>query len=318
LYADPHSWIDAIHPDDRERILKGYHGQGRTQSHQDEFRIIRPDGSIRWIRDRSFPVRDEQGQVVRLCGVAEDVTDRKHLQDQLRQAQKMEAIGQLASGVAHDFNNLLTVISGFSEIILQQLPEDHPHRNMLVEVRRAGERAEGLTRQLLAFSRKQVLVPKILDLNVLVGETEKMLRRLIGEDIEIVTVKGAGLWPVKADPGQVEQILMNLAINARDAMPQGGKFTIETANVTLDESYAVVRSEVHPGNHVMLALTDTGCGMDRATQARIFEPFFTTKGPGVGTGLGLAISHQIVLDHGGRIEVESQLGRGSTFRVVLG
>jgi PAS domain S-box-containing protein len=311
------SIFDIIHPNHRadcaaklQRVIAGEQlGKFRTS-------FVTRDGK-EVVVEGSANCRFVDGKAVATRAIFRDITEQIKLEEQLRQAQKMEAIGQLAGGVAHDFNNLLCVISGYSEMIVQQLPEENPHRSLLMEVRKAGERAAALTRQLLAFSRKQVLAPEVLDLNVLVTDTEKMLRRLIGEDIDLVALKAAHLHAVKADPGQIEQILLNLAVNARDAMPRGGKLTIETANVKLDESYAVVRGEVKPGAYVMLAVTDNGCGMDKATQARIFEPFFTTKGPGKGTGLGLATVYGIVKQSGGFIYVYSEPDQGTTFKVYL-
>jgi len=277
----------------------------------------RKDGTEVHVSVSISPIREQDGRITGASLICRDVSERKRLERQVIQSQKMEAIGQLAGGVAHDFNNLLTIINGYSDLLLSRLRPDDPMRELLSEIYRAGERAGTLTRQLLAFSRQQVLEPKVLDLNAVVSDTEKMLRRLIGEDIILTYVPNGTAGRVRVDPGQVEQILMNLAVNARDAMPQGGRLTIETRRVTLDEHYARTRPDVRPGEYTMLAISDTGCGMDDAIKAHIFEPFFTTKGPGKGTGLGLATVYGIVKQSGGSVDVYSELGHGTTFKIYF-
>jgi PAS domain S-box-containing protein len=263
------------------------------------------------------PLRDARGEVIGLVGIARDVTELKQLEEQFRQAQKMEAVGRLAGGVAHDFNNLLTVINGFSELVFEHLRPDDPSWEPLVEVRRAAERAATLTRQLLAFSSRQVLQPQVVSLNALLDDLLKLLKRLIGEDVELAFVPDPDLGLARVDPGQFEQAVINLAVNARDAMPRGGRLTIESRNAELDAGHAERNPELKPGPYVQVAMADTGHGMDEATKARIFEPFFTTKEPGKGTGLGLAMVYGFVKQSGGHIEVDSEAGRGTTFRVYL-
>lgn len=262
------------------------------------------------------PVVNHAGQIELLIAEARDITEQKLLEVQFRQAQKMEAVGKLAGGIAHDFNNLLTIIMGYSDALQDSLRAGDPLCELVDQIYQAGERAAVLTRQLLAFSRKQVLVPVVLNLNAVMANMQSMLGRLIGEDIDLAYFPGADLWCVRIDPGQVEQVIMNLVVNARDAMPQGGKLTIETDNVELDETYAATHPDARAGKHVVLAISDTGCGMDAATIAQIFEPFFSTKGES-GTGLGLATVYGIVKQSGGHISVYSEPGSGTSFKVFL-
>jgi len=263
-----------------------------------------------------FPIQDASGQFF-VAGIGLDITDRKSMEEQLQQASKMESVGRLAGGVAHDFNNLLSVIIGYSDVLLENPGLDARAHKQIEEVKKAGDRAAGLTRRLLAFSRQQVLEPKILNLNSIIVETEKMLRRLIGEDIEFQTKLAPDIGSVKVDPGQIEQILMNLAVNARDAMPLGGKLTVETAEVEMDAQSARQHAPCVPGRYVVMTVSDTGVGMDQDTKAHIFEPFFTTKDVGKGTGLGLATVYGIVKQSGGYVLVQSELGQGATFKVYL-
>ncbi|HEY6801997.1 MAG TPA: response regulator [Pyrinomonadaceae bacterium] len=282
-----------------------------------ECEIYRKDRSRITTIQNVRAIHNDQEEVLHYEGSMEDVTERALLESQLRQSQKLEAVGMLAGGIAHDFNNLLTVIGGYCELSLSRLNERDPLYRNLSEVSKAATRAGVLTRQLLAFSRKQVLQPRVIDLNSVVVEMEKLLRRLIGENIEFHARFGEGLGRVKADPGQIEQVIMNLAINSRDAMPISGKLLIETANVALDEEHIKRHAAVEPGNYVMLAVSDTGCGMDKETQGRIFEPFFTTKEQGKGTGLGLATVYGIVTQSGGSIWVYSEVNKGTTFKIYL-
>jgi len=439
IYDDHRSFLDTIHPDDRDYIYAIMANQSQTGGYDEKYRILRPDGEIRWIWARDYAVRDDEGRIKQFVGIAEDITELKatenerarlaaivecsedaiisetlegiiiswnqgaerlygytaeeiigqpilvlyipedyqeyrqimekirkgepmashetvrrrkdgtkinvslaispieirngelvgasnvshditrvkQLEQQFRQSQKLEAIGRLAGGVAHDFNNLLTVIYGYTQIMLDTVSPGNSQEDMLQEIKKAGERAASLTRQLLSFSRNQVLEPKVLDINALVTESEKMLMRLVGEDVDLASVLNPNLGRVETDPRQVEQVLMNLVINARDAMPQGGKLTIETDNAVLDQTYCQLHKEVKPGSYVMLAVHDSGCGMDEHTKAHLFEPFFTTKESGKGTGLGLAMIHGFIKQSGGHILVESEVGLGSTIKVYL-
>jgi PAS domain S-box-containing protein len=305
LYPDNDQWFDLADFLRSSAPFKGLTAEWKRKNGTTT--VVRISG-------RSVANGREGGVVFELF--AEDVTERRALEQQLRQSQKMEAVGRLAGGIAHDFNNLLMVISGYSEFLLERLGTDPLLRGPAQEIARAAERASSLTRQLLAFSRKQMLAPRIVDLNAVATENLKMLTRMIGEDIDLVMIPAANLWPVRADAGQIEQVIMNLAVNARDAMPSGGKLTIETSNVTLDEDYARFHAPLRPGEYVMVAISDTGAGMDSETQTHIFEPFFTTKGT-KGTGLGLSTVYGIVKQSGGYIWVYSEMGRGTTFKIYL-
>jgi PAS domain S-box-containing protein len=302
-------------PEERARLLKKNWRMGRFETTEVEWK--RRDLTPIRLRLSGVIVRDERDGSLFDEVFVEDVTERRLLEQQLRQSQKMEAIGRLSGGIAHDFNNLLGVIIGYSELVEDRMTHDDPLRAKTMEIKKAGHRAASLTRQLLAFSRQQVLEPRILNLNSVVVDVERMLERLIGEDVELVAGLEADLGSVKADPGQIEQVILNLAVNARDAMPDGGTLTIETANVELDELYARKHTPRISGAFVMLAVTDTGTGMDAETQAHIFEPFFTTKELGKGTGLGLATVYGVVKQSDGHIWVYSEPGKGTTFKIYL-
>jgi two-component system cell cycle sensor histidine kinase/response regulator CckA len=315
--GDVQGFFQLIHPDDRQMVEASFsQAEQAGTDFKEEFRVLWPDGSSHWIAGRARLSRPREDESAHWLGVIMDIGERKTLEAQFRQAQKMEAVGQLAGGVAHDFNNLLTSILGYSGFVIDSFSPQDERRADMDEVIKAGERAAGLTRQLLAFSRKQVLQPTRLDLNALVTGMYPMLSRLIGEQVELVPSLAAELSNVRADPGQLEQVLMNLVVNARDAMPSGGRLMIQTANVELDGSF-MQDVKIHPGPYVMLAVSDTGDGMTEATKSRLFEPFFTTKGPGKGTGLGLATVYGIVKQSGGYVWVFSDLGKGTSFKVYL-
>ena len=307
-----------IWPSEVAKLLAGADNQVLAAGHALELHektVIPGSETKEWLSIK-FPFRDRRNRVY-VGGVSIDITERKSLEEQLRQSQKMEAVGRLAGGIAHDFNNLLTIIMGYSEILLASSKIDADQRSKIQELKNAGERAARLTRQLLAFSRKQVMAPRVLDLNAVIENLRKMIERLIGEDIEFVTIPFGPLGKVKADPGQVEQIIMNLVVNARDAMPDGGRLTVETANVEFDEEYARSHLPSLPGQYVMIAVSDTGTGMDPEIQRHIFEPFYTTKEMGKGTGLGLATVYGIVKQSGGFIWVYSEQDVGSAFKVYF-
>ena len=312
------AFVDRIHPDDRSAVIAA---MGKAAAAGTDFSIQHrttiPGGLVRWLSGTGRVHLDGEGQPSRGVGISQDVTERRTLEEQYQQAQKMEAIGRLAGGVAHDFNNLLTVILGYCELLLTDLDQDTLRQGAIKEIQSAGTRAAGLTRQLLAFSRKQIIELKLLDVNAVITDMRVMLARLILEDVRVVMSRSLQPACVLADRGQVEQIVMNLAVSAQDAMPKGGTLTIETANVELDEEYARMHAGVNPGPHVVLTVTDTGTGMTPQVMARLFEPFFTTKGPGLGTGLGLATVHSIVMRSGGSVNVYSELGRGTSFKVYF-
>jgi two-component system cell cycle sensor histidine kinase/response regulator CckA len=316
--SDPMNWMNHIHPEDREIALAAEKlFQETHELFHAEYRMCARDGRLLWFRDEGVLLQQTEGKGLLMQGVMYDITERKRLEDQLRHSQKMEAVGQLAGGVAHDFNNLLMLIQAHNENLRDRLAESDPARRDALEIENAVTRAASLTNQLLAFSRKQVLRPKVLDLNMVLAEVAKMLDRLIGKDIELQVMPAPSLSRVKADPGQIEQVILNLAVNSRDAMPNGGRLTIETRDVELDENDSRNHQGVPADKYVMLAVSDTGDGMDTETQARIFEPFFTTKAPGKGTGLGLATVYGVVKHSDGWIWVDSEPGRGTTFKIYL-
>jgi two-component system cell cycle sensor histidine kinase/response regulator CckA len=318
LYRNPKLFLETVHPKDRERVkaeIITARERGIPWDH--EYRIIRPDGTECWILNRGFPVRDDQGNVTLFTGVATDITEHKALEGQLLQGQKMEAVGRLAGGVAHDFNNLLMAITGYGELMRAKVQRDDPLYGHLENILQAADRAAALTQQLLTFSRQKVIQPQVIDLNEVVLDLEPMLRRLIGEDLhlEVVTDREPGV--VKADPGQMGQIVMNLVVNARDAMPHGGRLTLKTALLEFKDKRHTRFGLAPPGAYVMLVVQDTGVGMNEATQTHVFEPFFTTKEQGRGTGLGLSTVYGIVKQSGGYLNLESSPGAGSTFTIYL-
>ena len=316
LYQNRGWLMESVHPDDREH-LSSLFPKMRSERVAVSYRIVRPDGSVRWIQGRSFPIFDPSGAPYRVAGIAEDVTVHRELEEQLRQAQKMEALGRFAGGIAHDFNNLLTVINGYTDLLLRKVSESDRIQAELNEVRSAGRRAKELTSQMLAFSRSQIRTTDVLYLRNVIEDVAKMLRPIIGEDIELVTVFDPESGQVNADRTEITQILLNLAANARDAMPAGGSLTFQTQNVEVDARYARSRPGAQPGPYVLLTVIDSGVGMDAEIQQHLFEPFFTTKQVGKGTGLGLATVYGIVSQCGGWIEVKSKQGGGTTFQIYL-
>ncbi|HVP67914.1 MAG TPA: PAS domain S-box protein [Anaeromyxobacteraceae bacterium] len=323
-------YMEAVHPEDRPRIgeaVRRAHSPGGDGTFDVEHRITRRDGAVRWLTTRAQTFFEGEGQgrrPVRTVGAVRDVTEsklaedeRRRLQEQLAQAQRLESVGRLAGGVAHDFNNMLVVILGNVELLKRQVEGQASVLSDLQEIEQAAQHARELTRQLLAFSRRQVISPKALDLNELLSGRQRTLARLIGEDIQLAFLPAQDLWRVSLDPSQFEQILVNLVVNARDAMPRGGRLTIETANVRIDEAYCRLNAGFRTGDHVRLSVSDEGVGIDKETLPRIFEPFFTTKPLGKGTGLGLATVYGIVAQNGGVVHVYSEPGRGTTFKIYF-
>jgi PAS domain S-box-containing protein len=324
---DEDAWRLLVHRDDRERVdeeRRDWRGSGAFQPLSTEYRVLTGGDEVAWVAELAVAVRNENGEIQHYQGSLQDVTERRHadeersqLEDKLRQTQRVEAVGRLAGGIAHDFNNLLTAILGYGDLLHSKLDDHELLRAEVEGIRKAAERAASLTRQLLAFSRRQVLNPTVLNLNTVVGDMEKMLRRVIGEDVELSTRFAPELGSVKADRGQIEQVLMNLVVNARDAMEPGDSLLIETANVVLDEGYAARHVAAEPGHYVLLSVTDSGSGMDDETHRRAFEPFFTTKEAGKGTGLGLSTVYGIVKQSGGYVWLYSESSMGTTVKVYL-
>jgi PAS domain S-box-containing protein len=315
LFRDRAWLVQTVHPEDRV-IFEAFFETVGSGSAEETYRIVRPDGVVRWIHDRAFVVRNPEGEPYRVAGIAEDITDRRELEEQLNQASKMEAVGRLAGGVAHDFNNLLTIIGGYSQMLLDNTYLGDPERDKLEQILNAANRASILTKQLLAFSRRQVLQPKLINLNHLMTNLKAMLGRIIGERITIETALDPALGSIKADPHQLEQVIINLAVNARDAMPNGGRFRIETSMAgAVYSTKGGIPDESE--RRVRLNVSDTGCGMDERIRERAFEPFFTTKGIGKGTGLGLSTVYGIVRQNAGTIHVSSQPGQGTVFELFF-
>jgi len=319
LYLHPRKWEDAIHREDAPGVHEKFEQwvTGKTATFETEYRIVRPDGSVRWMRDRGVVSSHRNGRPHRLSGIAEDITERLRLEEQLRQSQKMESIGRLAGGVAHDFNNILTVIQGHASLMQARHGVPPEAVASVHEIAEAAERAANLTRQLLTFSRQQVMKPRQLNLNEVAGNMAKMLQRLVGEDVSFQLDLGSQDGLIEADSGMIEQVLMNLVVNARDAMPRGGRLKIRTDQVRVDRGDVPLHPEARPGQFVRLEVTDTGCGVPAGDLPHLFEPFFTTKEVGKGTGLGLATVYGIVKQHHGWITVDSRMGEGTRFQIFL-
>jgi PAS domain S-box-containing protein len=314
----PAEFFERVHPDDREMVRAAAQtAPDWTATYSIDHRIVRPDGTIRWVHAQADLIRDAAGKPIRIIGTIQDITERRQLEEQLRQAQKMEAIGRLAGGIAHDLNNALTAIAGYAELALGDIELVHPARPDIEEIKRAAARAASVTRQLLAFSRHKIVEPRIFELNDTVHAIVRLVTRLLGPDIDVLSNTGRSLPPILGDPGQVEQAIVNLAVNARDAMPNGGRLTLETLVMEVDEAYARAHVPMAPGRYAVLRVSDTGHGMAAETKARIFEPFFTTKEIGKGTGLGLSMVYGTLKQIGGFIFVDSEPGAGTKFSLFF-
>lgn len=315
----PTSWSHNIHDDDRARVVDGIYAviDGTDNSWHDQYRFMHANGTTRTVNDRGFVIRDANGKAIRMVGSMMDISDKVEMDERLRQAQKLEAVGQLTGGVAHDFNNLLTVILGNAELLTEQLTDQQQLRILAEMTATAAERGAELTNRLLAFSRRQPLDPQNVNINKLIQSMDSLLRRTLQENIDIETVYAGGLWLSEVDPGQLEGALLNLAINARDAMPDGGKLTIETGNTLLDQAYADGHDEVFPGQYVMVSVSDTGTGMAADVVTKAFEPFYTTKQIGKGSGLGLSMVFGFAKQSGGHVKIYSEVGEGTTVKLYL-
>jgi len=316
VYADPHQWLESIHPDDRHRVTVALASQS-TRGYAETYRIVRPDGSLRWIRDRAFPVVDETGVVYRMAGVADDITERRALEEQLGQSQRLESIGKLTGGVAHDFNNLLTVILGNAELLAETLADESEKHALAEMIVNAAQRGADLTQRLLAFARKQALDPQAVDVTELIDRLDGLLRRTLGEHVAIELHYGADLYQALVDPGQLETALLNLAINARDAMSASGRLTIASENYVVEAEQGAAGIGLPPGHYLRLSVSDTGSGIAPEHLDHVFEPFFTTKATGKGTGLGLAMVYGFIKQTGGEIKLASVPGRGTRVDLFL-